>query len=208
MGKSRLGIVLSGLKGFSNPKVSAEQYETDSEVGSMVIWQAKMLGDMGKVSVDMGCGTGILGIGGLLVGGGKMYFVESDGSALDIAKENWAKVESEYKVEGEAVFLHKDIKDFDKKVDVVLQNPPFGTKVRNSDKKFLEKAIKIGKVIYSFHKTETEKFIRKYCEGKGCKVTHVWRFSFPLKAKYAFHRRGIHRINVSCFRISTTNEKK
>ena len=198
--KSGLAIVLSRLKSFERPKVSVEQYMMDSEIGAFVLWQAHMKGDIGKVSVDLGCGTGILGIGALLLGASEVYFVDNDESALAIAKENLRKVESEYAI-GKARFLDMDVADFNKKVDTVLQNPPFGVKVRHADKIFLEKAIEIGKIVYSFHKSDSKNFISKFVDEKKFKVTDVWDFEFPLKATYEFHSRRIKRIPVSCFRM-------
>src|SRR3989344_1050805 len=87
--KSSLAIVLSSLKVFEGPKVKAEQYPIDSEIAAEVLWQAYLLGDISKVSVaDLGAGTGILGIGALLLGAEKVYFVENDSLALETAKEN------------------------------------------------------------------------------------------------------------------------
>ena len=198
--KSGLAIVLSRLKSFERPKVSVEQYMMDSEIGAFVLWQAHMKGDIGKVSVDLGCGTGILGIGALLLGASEVYFVDNDESALAIAKENLRKVESEYAI-GKARFLDMDVADFNKKADTVLQNPPFGVKVRHADKIFLEKAIEIGKIVYSFHKSDSKNFISKFVDEKKFKVTDVWDFEFPLKASFSFHSRRIKRIPVSCFRM-------
>jgi len=200
--KSGLAIALSRLKGFERPKVNVEQYTMDSEIGAFVLWQAALKGDIGqKVSVDLGCGTGILGIGCLLLGASKVYFVDNDEDALKIAKESLKIVKSEFSIEGKASFLCSDILGFDKKVDTVVQNPPFGVKVRHADKAFLEKAMKIGKVIYSFHKSDTKSFIFKFVGEKNFKVTNVWDFKFPLKASFEFHSRRIKRIDASCFRI-------
>lgn len=200
--KSGLAIALSRLKGFERPKVSVEQYTMDSEIGAFVLWQATLKGDIAqKVSADLGCGTGILGIGCLLLGASKAYFVDNDEHALKIAKENLKIVKSEFLIEGKASFLCNDILGFDKKVDTVVQNPPFGVKVRHADKAFLEKAMKTGKVIYSFHKSNTKGFIFKFADEKNFKVTNVWDFKFPLKASYEFHSLRIKRIGVSCFRI-------
>lgn len=206
--KAGLGIILSRINGFSKPDVRVEQYETDAEIAATVLWQAKLHGDIGKVSADLGAGSGILGIGALLLGAKKVYFVENDSSAVDISKNNWAKIKSEYKVDGEAIFLCQDINEFDGKVDVVFQNPPFGTKVRHADKVFLEKAMKIAPIVYSFHKSETKAFIEGFCRANGFNVANIWDFKFPLKAKYEFHARKIHRINVSCFRILKEKSKK
>lgn len=200
--KGALAVVLSSLKGFEEPKVRVEQYITDPEIAAEVLWNVKLKGDIGKVSVDLGCGTGILGIGLLLLGAQKVIFVDTDSNALSLAKDNLKKVKSECCVNGEAVFLCKDIKDFKERVDLVVQNPPFGVKVRHMDKMFLENAFRISNLVYSFHKTETKDFICKFSTENGFNVTDVLDFNFPLKATYSYHTRKIKRIKVSCFRIN------
>ena len=199
--KGALAVALSRLESFTEPKVRAEQYSTDSEIAAEVLWQLKMKGDIGKVSVDLGCGTGILGIGLVLLGKVRVYMVDSDQHALEAAKRNMQKVQSEYKVPGEAVFMHQDIRDFKEKADLVVENPPFGVKNRHADKEFLEKAFELGKVIYSFHKSESRNFIDKFSTENGFRVTDIWDFQFPLKATMHFHSRRIKRIAVSCFRL-------
>ncbi|MDP3765614.1 MAG: METTL5 family protein [Nanoarchaeota archaeon] len=204
--KSRLAIVLSGLEGFYEPKVRQEQYLMDSEVGASVLWNASLLGDIeGRIIADLGCGTGILGIGALLLGAKRVFFVDFDEKALEIAENNVLKVKSEGYRLGSTEFICKGIgklgiKD-NAKVEVVLQNPPFGTKVRHSDLLFLEKALETSPVVYSFHKSETKGFLEQFAAKKNARIAHVWDFKFPLKATFAFHRRQIHRINVSCFRF-------
>ncbi|MBW2976160.1 METTL5 family protein [Candidatus Woesearchaeota archaeon] len=199
--KGALAVVLSKLEGFGEPKVSVEQYATDAEIAAEVLWQAFMKGDIGKVSVDLGCGTGILGIGMLLLGAEKVFFVDSDKKVLGIAEKNIEKVKSEgYKL-GEAVFICKDVEEFNEKADLVVQNPPFGVKVRHMDKVFLNKAFEISSLVYSFHKSESKRFVEAISKDNGFKVTDVWDFEFPLKATLSYHTRRIKRIGVSCFRI-------
>ena len=205
--KSGLGIELSRLKSFENPKVRVEQYATDPEIAAEVLWNGGLMGDMQKVSVDLGCGTGVLGLGAMLLGCQKVYFVESEAKSLKIARENYEDLKSEGKVSGKAVFLCQDIKDFNSEAEVVLENPPFGTKVKHADKEFLEKAMQIGKIIYSFHKTSTRKFVEAIAKDNGFRVTHEWKFRFPLKQTMEFHRKKIHRIEVSCFRLQKIDEK-
>lgn len=199
--KGALAVVLSGLASFQEPKVKSEQYTTDSEIAAQVLWNAKLIGDIGKVSVDLGCGTGILGIGLALLGSEKVLFVDSDEKALEIAKKNIEKVKSEGYAIGETIFMCKDISDFNEKCSLAIQNPPFGTKVSHADKKFLKKAFEASDIIYSFHKSEGKKFVEKFSTENNFTVTHVWDFNFPLKATYNYHRRKIKRIDVSCFRI-------
>jgi len=199
--KGALAVVLSGLQAFIEPKVRVEQYVTDAEIAAEVLWNVRMSDDIWKVSVDLGCGTGILGIGMLLLGNEKVYFVDSDESAIKVAKQNLGKVESEYNVTGEAVFLCKDIEDFNETVDIVVQNPPFGTKVKHMDKIFLQKAFTLSSVVYSFHKSTSKDFISKFSTENRFEVTNIWDFNFPLKATYGHHTKKIKRIKVSCFRI-------
>ena len=202
--KSRLAIILSGLEGFYEPKVSQEQYLMDSEIGASMLWNAYLLGDIeGKVIADLGCGTGLLGIGSLLLGAKRVIFVDSDENALETAKKNISKVKSEGYSFGKPEFICKDIGKLNLKVDVVIQNPPFGTKVKHNDVFFLENALKTAPVVYSFHKSETKAFLEGFSAKKNTKITHVWDFRFPLKATFSFHRRQIHRIGVSCLRFSS-----
>src|SRR3989344_2016968 len=152
LSKARLAILSSGLEGFYEPKVREEQYLMDSEIGASVLWNAYQLGDIdGKVIADLGCGTGVLGIGALLLGAKRVFFVDSDEKAIEIAKNNILKVKSEGYILGGVKFICQDIAKLETNVKVVLQNPPFGTKVRHNDVIFLKKAMEIAPVVYSFH---------------------------------------------------------
>lgn len=200
--KSGLAILLSKLEGFSEPKVRQEQYLMDSEIGAFTLWNAYLLGDIeGKVIADLGCGTGIFGIGALLLGAKQAIFVDSDEKALEIAKKNVSKVRSEGYILGKVKFICQDIGKIKIKAEIVFQNPPFGTKVGHADASFLEKALETASVVYSFHKSESKGFLERFSAKKNAKITHVWNFKFPLKASFPFHRRQIHRIDVSCFRF-------
>ena len=204
--KSGLAIALSKLEGFKEPKVSVEQYTMDSEIGAFVLWNGLLNGDIRqKVSADLGCGTGILGIGALLLGAKKVFFVDSDSSALEIAKKSLEKVKSEFNIEGKAVFTCEDIKEFNEKCDTVIENPPFGVKVRHADLAFLKKAFETGNAVYSFHKSESKAFIERLSAKNEFKVTGAWYFKFPLKATYKFHSLRIKYIDVGCFRLEKTD---
>ncbi|MBI2558645.1 methyltransferase [Candidatus Woesearchaeota archaeon] len=202
--KSRLAVALSFLGGFYEPKVRQEQYVMDSEIGASVLWNAYLLGDIeGKVIADLGCGTAMLGIGALLLGAKQVFLVDSDEKALEIAKNNILKVKSESYSLGKAEFICKDIKELKIKAEVVLQNPPFGTKNAHADAIFLEKAFETAPVVYSFHKSETKEFLQRFSAKKNAIITHIWDFKFPLKATFSFHQRQIHRIKVSCIRFES-----
>jgi putative methylase len=203
LSKSRLAIVLSKLQVFREPKVADEQYPTDAEVAASVLWQAHLMGDLkGKVTADLGSGTGILGIGMLLMGATKVYLVERDVKATQIAEQNLKRIRKDVGSEcGNVEFRNQDVETFCESVDLVLQNPPFGTKVRHSDKRFLEKAFELAEKTYSFHKSGSEGFLAKLAKDKGFRITHRLDFDFPLKQTQKFHRKRIYRPKVSCFRF-------
>ncbi|MFC1723583.1 METTL5 family protein [Nanoarchaeota archaeon] len=196
--KSQLAIALSKLKAFVKPNVKLEQYPTDSEIAAGALWNLALLGDIeGKAIADLGCGTGILGIGALMMGAKKVWFVDVDAKVLEVLKENLDDlgIEEDYEI-----FKGK-VSDFNEKVDVVVQNPPFGTKQEHADKVFLEKAFSIADVVCSFHKTVTRVFVEAISADHGKEITHRWDFSFPLKQTQKFHKSKIRRVEVTCFRM-------
>jgi len=200
--KKQLAIVLSRLKTFENPKLLLEQYSTDSEIASEILWNAFMSNELeGKKIADLGSGTGILGIGALILGANELYFIDVNSEAMDILKENLQNVKKEFQIKGKSHFLVQDIEDFGEKVDLVIENPPFGTKKEHADKKFIEKAFSISNKVYSFHKASSNSFIEAISRDKCFKIKQVWNFDFPLKASYGFHKKKMQRIAVSCWKL-------
>lgn len=199
MSKGRLAIVLSTLEGFPTANAKKEQYTTDSEIAAQILHN--VLGDFAdKNVVDLGAGTGILGIGALLCGAKEAILIEQDAEALKVAEKNYAAIQSEFSV-GEATFVNKDMAEFCQNADIVVMNPPFGTKQEHADKKFLEKAFSTAPVVYSFHKTSTRKFVEAVAKDHGFVVSHSWDFQFPLKQTMKFHEHKIRKIEVTGFRL-------
>lgn len=193
MTKGKLAIELSKVKTFQEPDLKLEQYPTDSEVAAGVLWKAYLNGDIeGKTIADLGSGTGILSYGCLLLGAKKVYLVEKEKLANHIAKENLSPLKNREFFEG-------DVSDFSKKVDTVIQNPPFGTKTEHADQVFLKKAMSLSKKIYSLHKTSTRDFIISLAEKNNFSVREIMNFNYPLKHTFSFHNKPIERIKVSCF---------
>lgn len=204
--KGQLEVFLSRLEGFLEPKIKLEQYVMDGKIGAEMLWNAFMRGDIdNKVVGDLGCGTGILGIGALLLGAKKVLFIDIDKDAIIQAQNNFSKAKSEDNTLGDAIFLCQDVKDFNNNVDTIIQNPPFGVQKKGNDKIFLKVAINTSKVVYHFGKTEGSNFIRKAAEANFAKVSDEWIFEYPIKAVYKFHSKKIHRFSVSCWRIEPLN---
>lgn len=180
--KKTLALELSKLSDFSQPEIRLEQYHLDSETAASILWAAFMNHDIkGKVIADLGAGPGILTAGCLLLGAKRVYLVELDKAALAIAQRN---IKSR-----RAIFLHQDVRGFNKHVDVIIQNPPFGTRNKHADKIFLEKAIQLAPKIYSLHKITSRNFIAALAQDKGFQVQQVIPLTTPLKATYSFHKK-------------------
>lgn len=205
--KSGLAIILSRLKKFKNPKSELEQYESDSEIAAEILWNAYIRRELeNKVVADLGAGTGLLGIGALVLGAKKVFFVEKDLEATKIIKENIIQIEENFgeKLLNKIEIINKDITLFDEKVDIVIQNPPFGIKgKRHADKAFLQKSISIADIIYSFHTIESKPLIQALSRDYSLKIEGYWEFSWPLKKTMKFHKKKIEYIKVGCWRILT-----
>ena len=206
MKKKELAILLSGLKTFDKPKVNLEQYQTEAELAADALWFAYMAGDIkGKIITDLGCGTGTFGLGALLLGAKKAYMIDIDKETLKIAKENKKILEKELKKKLNAELIQKDIRNFKKKSDVVLQNPPFGVQKSHTDKLFLLKAMETAPKIYSFHKIESENFIKRFSEEHDFKSEIIKKYDLPIKRMYFFHSKRIYMVKVGFWKIVKNN---
>jgi putative methylase len=200
--KSRIAIELSKLEDFSSHDIGLEQYSTPSELAAEIIWDAHMKGDiLGKTVLDAACGPGYFGIGALLLGAKKVVFLDLSKEAVSIAKRNYNRIcESYGKVLADFVVL--DISKFSSKVDTVVMNPPFGTKVKNADKLFLEKAFVVGKVIYSIHKITSKKFISSISSDFGFKVDYLVERDFKIGRTAKFHKKPTYVVKVGVWRLT------
>lgn len=200
--KKELAVLISKLKPLEKPDSKLEQYQTDPEIAAEALWFAYMNRDIeGKVIADLGCGMGIFGLGALALKAKKVYLVDIDAKALNIAKENKVFLEKELDKKLNAIFINKEVQDFNKRVDVVIQNPPFGVQKTHSDKIFLLNAMKIAPKIYSFHKIESKNFIEKFVEENGFKVRSIINFKLPLKKTMFFHTKRVYYVDIGLWNI-------
>lgn len=93
--------------------------------------------------VDLGCGPGILGIACALMGSSKVTFVDVDEAALAVLRANLDRVElgPDVVVEilcADVAYWSEDATHIPLACDVVMMNPPFGTRVKGIDMVFLK----------------------------------------------------------------------
>ena len=146
--KKQLEIELSKIiDDFKEPKIKFEQYMTPPEIAAFMIHYAWMKGEIeNKKIIDIGAGTGMLGIGAAFLGG-NVTMIEIDKDAFEILKNNVAKTDHEIGLINKNIFDY----DFDEEYDTALINPPFGIKSENKDMDFIVEASKISKHIFSLH---------------------------------------------------------
>lgn len=200
MKKKELEIFLQSIPDFVKPKPDLEQYITSAGIVADIIFIAFQMGDIENKNVlDLGCGTGIFSVGAYIAGAKKVTGIDLDEEAIKTAK----KFADENKLNID--FIVKDIKDADIICDTVFMNPPFGAQKSNlnADRKFIEKAFKSGKVIYSLHLTKTIPFIEKIISALKGSIDFTKDYKFPIKHSQSFHAKKIVFFEVSLIRILT-----
>lgn len=204
--KKRLEIILSNLKENPKPKLSLEQYTISGVLASEILNLVYLSGDIkNKEIADLGCGTGRLAIGCVLLGAKKVIGIDIDKNVLKIAKENVKLAEkiTKKKIKDKIKFVHSDISKWKKRVDVIIQNPPFGFQTLHADRIFLKKALECSKKIYSLHRSyeKTRKFIKKFVDDNNGKVKNVIKYKFRIPYMFKFHKKRYVEYDVDLFII-------
>jgi putative methylase len=145
--------------------------------------------------IDLGTGTGRLAIGAAMTGAEEVVGVEVDEQALALAKENSdrAGVEVEW--------VQSDIEKINSRFDVVIMNPPYGTRTAHADTRFLGKAFQLAPVVYSIHKSSTREFLFQFVTRAGWKVDQVRSMRMEIPHLFEFHEKKRATVEVDLYRI-------
>ncbi len=202
---------LEGLKSFTNPDVRLEQYQTPARFAAELLHYIDIAdGIAGKTVLDLGCGCGILGFGCVRLAAAKVVGVDIDDSALSVAIENKEDVGLD---DDTILFLNNDVVNIDKSdfshSDMVIMNPPFGTKKQpNIDEKFVVKALELADIVYSVHKSSTRHHwgvvaqLWKEKFGWNIKVqTCIAGQPFTIPRMYKFHKKQEQEVLVDLMRF-------
>jgi len=199
--KRSLEIALSQLKPHPSPKPSLEQYTIPPEVAAEILYMAAYAYDdiIDKKIVDLGCGTGRLAIGAVLLGAEMAVGVDIDEAATRVALRNAATLG----VSDKTFWVTGDINVIHGEFDTVLQNPPFGVQRRRADRAFLLKALEIGRVIYSLHKSgkRNQEFIKRFIEQHGGKISGIFPMELNIPPTFEFHTERKHVVKVDLYRM-------
>lgn len=201
MKKKHLAITLSQLK-TAQFHADLEQYMLTGDLAAEILITAHDFGDIaGKQVADLGCGSGLLGTGALLLGAESVHFVDCDCDLMAMARENVHTATKGLKT-GKASFTCCTVETITFHVDTVVQNPPFGTKKRGSDLQFLKKATAVSPIVYSLHKKGNAAFLQNQTEHI---LTHILEMKVPLFRSYPFHEKRVVNIEVELLRFEKVN---
>ena len=174
--------------------VSLEQYATPAHIAATLLWEtSEHFGSIrDEVVLDLGCGSGILAIGCLLLGSKFVVAVDVDSNSLEIAKRNAENLGFSSE---DIAFVQQDIRYFNsqslglkEKIQTVVMNPPFGTKDQiGIDAVFVQKALECADTVYSMHKTSTRDFWLKKGLEFGVKVKPLTEVKFNIDYTFQFH---------------------
>ena len=196
--KRDLVRALERVRPHPHPKVFLEQYTIPAELAADILFTAAYTYDdiRGRDVVDLGCGTGRLGIGALLLGADRVIGVDIDGEAVAVARANGESLG----VSG-AEWVLGDVNVLRGCFHTTVMNPPFGTRVRHGDRRFLEKALEISEVIYSIHKSSTRDYLLRFLKAHGARVDALFQARIAIPWMFEFHRRKRRWVEVDVYRI-------
>jgi putative methylase len=204
MSRRQLEIQLDKTASFDNPDWHAEQYSTPPSIAANLLWHLH-LGDelQGKTVLDLGAGTGRLGLGAVLLGAEHAHLVDIDGAALSTAQANARALgitDDEYTVTMNSAEHY----DAPPGLDLAVMNPPFGTQDKGADTAFLEKAAATTDLVLSMHKAATQQFVMEWIVEHGHVLLDQHRISFPLKNTMHHHDRDVEHVDVTAVLFKTT----
>ncbi len=196
MKKVELERILQSLESVPSPRADIEQYPTPAGIAAEVAYAAYGNGDIeGYRVLDAGCGNGVLGVAAKLLGAAEVVGVDIDPLAIQVAERNARRAKVD------VAWRHADIASVRESFDTVLMNPPFGSQTKHADLPFLDTALAVARVVYSFHNGVTEDFLRRRIESHGGTITDRAAYAFPLARSFRFHKDDERRVAVILLRI-------
>ncbi len=203
-----------------SPKAGLEQYTTSPSVAaSMLYLAAYTYGDVvGKRVLDLGCGTGRLGLAAAFLGAESIVGIDIDKAAVKVARESTKTACLPKEID----WVVGDIGAIEGVFDTVVQNPPFGVQKRSADRRFLQKALQVGSTVYSLHnhprfdkhllgrlkasggqlvQVESDTFLKRFVEGCGGRVEAVYSLLLVIPKMFEFHTKARQDIVVDLYVI-------
>jgi putative methylase len=217
--KLDLELFIASLKAQSNPQASLEQYTTPEQIAANMLYIAAYThGDiLGKSVLDLGCGTGRLGLGAAFLGAEEVVGIDIDPTSIETAAQNAVEAGLSDKVQ----WIIGDISAIDRRFDTVLENPPFGVQIREADRAFLVKALECSDSVYSLHnhpevdehlirllkfqqgfvQVQPSPFLERFIAKQGGTITAVYAMLMTIPKMFEFHRKLKHDFVIDLYVI-------
>ncbi len=206
--KLDLELFLGRLDAQPSPKWQLEQYTTPEAIAANMLYLAAYgNGDVvGRRVLDLGCGTGRLGLGAEFLGAKEVVGIDIDRSAIQTAKQNAVKADLPIQL------VHGDIAAIVGHFDAVVMNPPFGVQHREADRPFLVKAMEVADAVYSLHshpevderlirmlkasggtvQVQPNPFLERFIAKHGGQVQAVYSMLMSIPKMFDFHKKLKH----------------
>jgi len=183
------------------PKAYLEQYTIPPAAAAEILYIAAYIYDdiIEKTVLDLGCGTGRLAISAIILGAKETIGVDIDKLAIEAALRNAGRM----KVKKRTCWVVADIDVLRGCFDTVLQNPPFGVQRRRADRKFIKKALELGRIVYSLHKSgiSNREFIKRFIDKHGGRVAGIFPMEMEIPRLFEFHTKRKYSVKVDLYRI-------
>lgn len=199
--KRKLEILLSRVPPHPRPRVELEQYPTPPHLAARMLWVAAAHRDLpAGVVVDLGAGTGRLGIGAALLGSPCVISIDVDADALRVALAAARELGVDAAVD--AVCCDATRVTLSRQANCAIQNPPFGVHRRGADVEFLRAALRVAATVYSVHKAEAADYIIRRCWEEGVEAEVLFDEVVRLPPTMPHHRKREHRVRVVVVRCA------
>ncbi|MFX1515015.1 MAG: METTL5 family protein [Promethearchaeota archaeon] len=190
------------IDSFHEGNVKLEQYSLPAQLIAFILaYTEKDL--MNQKIVEFGSGTGRFSLPLLKFFSSTLLCIDVDSEAILNLKRSLKtqKLNAELLISA-VEFL--ETFSWNRRFEVTIMNPPFGTKRRGIDIVFLEKALIFSKKIITIHKSnqESRRLINRTSQqyNKFCEILAT--LEFPIPPLFTFHKKLTHYVCVDIYRIS------
>ena len=194
-------MMLSGLEQIPSQSVELEQYATDGDLAARWLTDISNFGDLqeGCSVADLGAGNGVLALGAVALGAGRIVLIEADQAACDVAKSNAESLGFADSVEVILATLGSDPVDLGS-ADLVITNPPWGRQSPKADRPFLDAMLSAQVNSHLMHSAEAT-HIDPLFEEHGWSVERYGEADFALPAAYSHHSRQRGKTRAAFWRL-------
>ena len=204
--RKHLEMFLDAVPDFTNPISKWEQYKTPADLAASILWRAKENQHIyNKEIIDIGSGTGILGIGASALGASRILFLDID-RRTHIQRKKWADLTNvPFTTKWDEIVsdLFQSSVIGEKNERVGLMNPPFGVQGLIPEKKFVSAAMMLCSILYVIL-SETQgidRIIKEIANKKRLHHTKEALGTIKLQRQFKFHKKESHIVNVQIVRF-------